>query len=83
MRKWLKNNFEMIKKDGDWELFVNRPVYRIIQAFDNNYIFNYETGENCGQCVELHCTLFDENGNKLDSPIYEKNCYEIVELSND
>jgi hypothetical protein len=80
--QWVRNNFEPLIKDGDWELWVNRPVYREIRAYGNYYIINLETGEDCGQLVELHCTLFDDQGNKLEEPIYEDNCYEIVERIN-
>lgn len=77
--KWLKNNFEVVEKNGDWELLVNRPVYREIKAYGNCYIIDLDTGKDCGQYVALYCTLFDEHGNKLEDPIYEVNHYEVVE----
>lgn len=77
--EWLRNNFELLEKNGDWEMWVNRPVYREIKAYGNYYILDLETGRDCGQHVELHCALFDEHGNKLEEPIYEENHYEVVE----
>lgn len=82
-KKWLKNNFELLEENGDWAVYVNRPVYKEICAYNNYYIYNTETNENCGQHVILYCKLFDENGNKLDNPIYDKDCYELRELKND
>lgn len=77
--QWIKNNFELLEKNGDWEMWVNRPVYREIRAHGNYHIIDLDTGEDCGQYVALHCTLFEKDGTKLEEPIYEENHYEIVE----
>lgn len=82
-KSWLRNNFELLKEDGDWAMYINHPVYKEITAYGNYYIINTETGEDCGQQVLLYCRLFDNEGNKLDKPIYDKNCYEIRERLND
>lgn len=76
--QYIRNNFELAHTDGDWELYINRPVYKEIIAYGDYYIINEETGEDCGQRVELFCTIADSEGNLLPEPIYEKNCYKIV-----
>lgn len=76
--KFIRDNFELFETSGDWARFLNRPVYKEIQTYGTAYIRNIKTGENCGQRIELHCYLFDEFGNKLDTPICEEDCYEVV-----
>lgn len=76
--KFVEDKFEMFETNGDWALFLNHPVYKQIEAFGDAYIRNIKTGENCGQYVELRCRLFDEFGNKLDNPIYDEDCYEVI-----
>ena len=76
--KFVKDNFELFETKGDWARFLNHPVYKEIESYGTAYIFNTKTGENCGQHVELYCQLFDESGNKLDNPIYEEDCYEVI-----
>ena len=81
--RYLKDNFELFEENGDWALYLNRPVYREVTAYGNFYIINTETGENMGQLVQLHCILFDKNGNKLEEPIYEDLKYVRKEIINE
>ena len=76
--KFVQNSYELLTTDGIWAVFVNRPVYKQINAFEDYYIRNTKTGENCGQYVELHVQIVDDNGVELDNPIYEEDCYEVV-----
>ena len=80
---YLYKKFELFKEDGDWAIYFNRPVYKEIRAYGNYTLINTKTGKDCGQFVALRCTLFDEEGNKLDNPIYEDDtCYKAVEKPN-
>lgn len=75
-----KKNFELFETNGDWEVYLNRPVYKEYRTFGSTRIFNTETGEDCGNNIKLYCTLFDENGQRLPEPIYDPDCYEIREI---
>lgn len=77
---FIKDNFELVETKGDWELYLNRPVYKQFMTFNGAYIVNTKTGENCGQYLELYCRLFDDQGNKLSEPLYEEDTYKIVTL---
>lgn len=76
--QFIKNNFRVFEVNGKWTLFLNHPVYKEINSYGSTYIRNTKTGENCGQHVELHCHLYDDCGNKLDTPVYDEDCYEVV-----
>jgi hypothetical protein len=81
MRKFNdKKNFELFEINGDWEVYLSRPVYKEIRAYGNFKIVNTETGVDCGQLVQLYKTIFDKDGERLAEPIYDKDCYEIVEV---
>lgn len=81
MRKFnAVKNFELFETNGDWEVYLGRPIYKKIQAFGNTRIINAKTGEDCGQLVYLYKTIFDEFGNRLSSPIYDEDCYELIEI---
>lgn len=52
--------------------------YKMYTAIAPNYIRNIKTGENMGQYVYLKVFLEDVDGNILEQPIYEEDCYEYV-----
>lgn len=81
--KFLQNNYELLTSDTIWTVFINRPVYKQITAYDTYYIRNTKTGANCGQYLELHVQLVDVDGNELVDPIFEEDCYEIVNGGSD
>lgn len=80
---FLQNNYELLSSDDTWAVFVNRPVYKRIITSGDRYIRNTKTGANCGQYLELHIQLVDEEGNELVDPIFEEDCYEIVKGGSD
>lgn len=53
--------------------------YKIYQAFGNNYIRNTKTGEDMGKIVRLKVYFYDEQGNRLQHPQYEEDCYEYAQ----
>ena len=41
MRKFNeKKNFELFEANGDWEVYLSRPVYREIRSYGKYRIFN-------------------------------------------
>lgn len=69
--------FKEISREGDFSLWVNHPIYKTYQISDGGYIRNTKTGENCGQQVILRKCFYD-GSTRLDTPIYEEDCYEYV-----
>ena len=66
-----------VRTDGDFSMWVQPRIYRVIRA-EEGFIKNIKTGENCGQVVYLCVYYYDGNGNRLQEPAYDENCYEIV-----
>lgn len=75
---FIRDKFKVVETDGDWALLFNYPVYKEIKSYGSSYIKNTKTGENCGQSVELCCNIFDDDGNYLEKPLFEDDCYIVV-----
>ena len=66
-----------ISKDDKFELhFKGVVIKKLITT--NGYFRNTETGENCGNYIELKKYYFDSDGQELATPIVDKNCYEVI-----
>ncbi len=68
---------QQVSTDGEFSLWTSSIIYKVIRA-EYGYIKNTRTGENCGKCVYLYKHYFDGE-KKLKVPIFDENCYEIIE----
>ena len=70
-------NTVCLRIDGNFSLWIKPRIYKIIRT-RTGFIKNTKTGENCGNIVYLYAYYYDKAGNKLTTPLYDDNCYEIV-----
>ena len=67
-----------IKVDGNFSMWLCPNVYKIVRT-QTGYVKNNKTGENCGKIVYLYKHCYDERGARLPEPLYDDNCYVIIE----
>ena len=71
------SQFSPVYTEGEFTLWVNSPIYKTYVAGEGYYIRNINTGQNCGREVVLR-KRFYLNGEKLQKPILDEDCYEVA-----
>lgn len=71
----------MIKLDDKFDL-TSYTYYKKYVAQYPRYIRNTKTGEDMGQVVKLRIIYTDPEGNPLENPIKEEDCYEFARYEN-
>lgn len=72
------NNFVCQKVEGTFSLWVKPKVYKVLRT-RTGFIKNTKTGKNCGKIVYLYCHHYNSTGKRLKEPLYDDNCYEVIE----
>ena len=73
------DEFVEVSQEGDFKLFKRLAVtYKTYNIAAPGYIRNIKTGENCGQYLRLNALYVDKDGNLLETPLIDEDCYEYV-----
>jgi len=71
---------KLLKTDGNFKLYEKRRILTEYKT-SNWSVFNTLTNENVGTDYTTYFSLYDEDGNKLDTPLKDENTYEIREVN--
>ena len=73
------DEFVKVSEEGSFALYKKlATTYKTYNIAYPGYIRNKHTGENCGQHLALHAMYKDKDGNLLDEPLIDEDCYEYV-----
>jgi hypothetical protein len=71
MDTMIMHDYEKIKSSGDFDLYVDHPIYQIVSAGDGYHIIDAATKETVGTKAFLRILSFDEDGYPLKTKVYD------------